>query len=121
MSEEFNDLRARIDELEEALYKKRDPLRILFKMSEARTRILSMLLSSPTVDRYTVEITLGIVTNMRVAICMMQKDLEPWGIEIRSKRNVGYWIDGIDKARITAMLADLNGEPELHAAPTAEG
>jgi hypothetical protein len=118
MSEDFNDLRARIDELEEALYRKRDPLEAVFGLSEARTRIMSLLISSEVVDTHLVESTLSIVTNMRVAVCMMRKDLEPWGITIRSRRGTGYWIDGVDKARIEAAIATYK---ELHAASTAEG
>lgn len=118
MSEELNDLRARIDELETALFVKRDPLETVFGLSSARTRILSLLMSSEFVDSHLVEKTLGIVTNMRVAICMMRKDLEPWGITIRSRRITGYWIDGVDKARINAAIAE---HTELHAASTAEG
>jgi biotin operon repressor len=118
MSEELNDLRTRIDELEAALYIKVDPLQAVFGLSEARTRILSLLISSQFVDSHLVEKTLGIVTNMRVAVCMMRKDLEPWGITIRSRRSTGYWIDGVDKARINAAIAEYT---ELHAASTAEG
>jgi hypothetical protein len=118
MSKKFNDLRARIDELEEALYRKRDPLEEVFGLSKARTRILSLLISSEVVDTHLVESTLGILGNMRVAVCMMRKDLEPWGLTIHSRRGTGYWIDGVDKARIEAAVATYK---ELQAAPTAEG
>lgn len=110
MSDDLNTLRARIDELEAALYWRKDPLRFTFKLSDARTRILALLLSSETVDREIVEQTLGIVTDMKVAIHSLRRELMAWNITIHSKRNIGYWIDGVDKARINAMIAAANDE-----------
>jgi hypothetical protein len=114
MSEDVNELRARINELEATLYAERDALRSLFKLSNAKSNIIAMLMSCKTIDKTMVEDTLSIVTDLKVAICTLRKQLEPWGIKIHSKRGYGYWIDDEDKTRIKTMLADT-ANTELHS------
>lgn len=116
MSEEIDALRARVNELEATLYAERDALRSLFKLSNAKSHIIALLMSCKTVDKEMVENNLSIVTDLKVAVCTLRKQLEPWGIKVHSKRGYGYWISDEDKARINLMLtAELTSE-ELHAA-----
>lgn len=105
MSEDINELRARISELEATLYAERDALRSLFKLSNAKSHIIALLMSCKTIDKAMVETNLAIVTDLKVAVCTLRKELEPWGIKIHSKRGYGYWIADEDKSRINLLLA----------------
>jgi chromosome condensin MukBEF ATPase and DNA-binding subunit MukB len=114
MAEDINDLRARITELEATLYAERDALRLLFKFSNAKSHIVALLMSCKSIDKTMIEETLNVVTDIKVAICTLRKQLEPWGIKVHSKRGYGYWIDDETKARIKTMLADA-ANTELHS------
>jgi hypothetical protein len=114
MSEDVNELRARISELEATLYAKKNDIDDFFKLSKAKTHIIALLMSCKSIDKTMVEETLDIVTDLKVAICTLRKELQPWGIEIHSKRNRGYWIDDETKARINTMIADA-ASTELHS------
>jgi hypothetical protein len=116
MSEELDALRARVTELEATLYAERDALRSLFKLSNAKSHIIALLMSCNTIDKTVVEGSLSIVTDLKVAICTLRKDLAPWGIKIHSRRGYGYWIDDDTKERINLMLAAGLTSEELHAA-----
>lgn len=116
MSEDINDLRARVTELEATLYAERDALGLLFKLSSAKSRIMALLMSCKTIDKELVENNLSIVTDLKVAICTLRKQLEPWNIKIHSKRGYGYWIGDEDKTRINLLLAAEVSSEELHAA-----
>jgi hypothetical protein len=115
MSEDVNELRARITELEATLYAERDALRSLFKLSNAKSHIIALLMSCKTIDKEMVQNNLSIVTDLKVAICTLRKELEPWGIKVHSKRGYGYWISDEDKARINLMLTAELTSDELHA------
>jgi hypothetical protein len=114
MSEDINELRARISELEATLYAKRNDVGDFFKLSKVKTHIITLLMMSKSIDKTMVEETLNIVTDLKVAICTLRKELQPWGIEIYSKRGHGYWLDDETKARINAMVADA-ANSELHS------
>jgi hypothetical protein len=53
-------------------------------------------------DRYTGEMHQTLRT--KVAVCKLRKRLNPYGIEIKIWRGVGYYMEDADKAKLKALM-----------------
>ena len=106
-SEEVEALRDRIRDLESALCQRNESLSNTFKLTPALNNMLGLLLSLPTVKSEVIHQRLGIASDAKVAMHRLRKELEAFGIEVHSKRLLGYWLDDETKARIKTMIAPL--------------
>jgi DNA-binding response OmpR family regulator len=100
---EVEALRARIEQLEAALNQNSKQYTAKFRLTPSLANVLGLLVSLPYVDADTVQERLELFTNMKVAICRLRKELAPHGIEIKSRRFSGYWLDDADKQKIKAL------------------
>jgi hypothetical protein len=79
---------------------------------------LGLLLALPIVTPEMIRQRLEIAPDAKVAIHRLRKHIEPWKIEIGSRRNVGYWLEPEDKAKIKALVS---GTAAQIVAATPEG
>jgi hypothetical protein len=108
MSEENNAsevelLRARVEQLEAALNQNSKQYTAAFRLTPSLGNVLGLLVALPYVDAETVQTRLELFTNLKVAICRLRKELAPHGVEIKSRRFSGYWLDDADKQKIKAL------------------
>jgi hypothetical protein len=121
---ETDRLNLRIRDLELALGQGDDNLAVTFRLTPVLNNLMGLLLALPIVTPEMIRQRLEIAPDAKVAIHRLRKHLEPWfeGDVIQSRRNVGYWIEGIDKLKIKALVAGVVGEmatPEVTLAGDA--
>jgi hypothetical protein len=73
----------------------------VFQLPTMLGNLMGLLMAKPTV---TLRMAQQITPKPKAAVFRLRKFL-PAGIEIHSRRYVGYWIDDKDKARIRAYVA----------------
>jgi hypothetical protein len=98
-------LKARIRDLELALGQGNANLAITFRLTPVLNNLMGLLVAMPVVTPEMICQRLGIAPDAKVALFRLRKHIAPWEITIHSKRNVGYWIDSTDKAKVKRMLA----------------
>lgn len=103
-SEEMQQLRARVADLETALEQSNSNLAVTFRLPPALNKLLGLLLSLPNVTSEMVHQRLEIATDAKVAVHRLRKYMTPHGIDIHSRRNLGYWLEPASKAKIRDML-----------------
>jgi hypothetical protein len=101
---EVEHLRARVIELEKLLLQKSDELQAAFRMPPMLTNLLGLLVAMPYVDAKIAEERAGIVSNLKVTMHRLRMELKGHGIEIRSRKQAGYWLDDADKTRIRELI-----------------
>jgi hypothetical protein len=104
-SNEMDQLRLKVRDLELALGQNNDNLAVTFRLTPVLNNLCGLLLALPVVTPEMIRQRLEIAPDAKVAIHRLRKHLEPWKIEIESRRNVGYWLEEVTKARIRALLA----------------
>ena len=118
-NEEVDKLRLKVRDLELALGQSNDNLAVTFRLTPVLNNLMGLLLTLPTVTPEMIRQRLEIAADAKVAIHRLRKHIEPWGIKIRSRRNLGYWLEDEDKAKIKTLLANTL---EKNAAPvTVQG
>jgi len=75
-----------------------------FRLSPSMAKILMLLLENKRVSARMIENDLKIVTDTKVAIHRIRRRLENTGIEIQSRREVGYWLDDTSKTVLYEAL-----------------
>lgn len=118
MDPTIEDLKAQIRDLKAALGQRDEGLVTTFQLTQAPANLLGLLMAVPSATAATIQLKLGIVTDAKVAICRLRKDLASWapklgvaaGDIIRSKRGIGYWIEPDVKDRIRALVTPRPGE-----------
>lgn len=96
-------LRERVRELENALGQKSELLQNTFKLSPVLSNLLGLLLALPAVKAELVHHRVGIAC-AKVSIHRLRKVLEPFGVDIKSQRMVGYWLTDEDKLKVRDIL-----------------
>lgn len=102
--EEYQRVCARVADLETALEQSNANLAVTFRLPPALNKLLGLLISLPNVTSEMVHQRLEIATDAKVAVHRLRRYMSPHGIQINSRRNLGYWIENADKAKIRAML-----------------
>lgn len=117
--DEINRLKVRIRDLEDALGLSNTDIATAFHLSPSLGRILSLLVSVPSVSRHMIEQQLEIVSDAKVAIYRLKLDLNRYTdadrsprIIIHGKRSHGYWLDRATKERIKQIVAATGGAVE---------
>lgn len=103
-SAEVDKLRLKVRDLELALGQSNDNLAVTFRLTPVLNNLLGLLLALPIVTPEMIRQRLEIAPDAKVAIHRLRKHLEPWAIEIGSRRNVGYWLEEDAKARIKSLI-----------------
>lgn len=105
-------LKARIRDLELALGQGNATLAVTFRLTPVLNNLAGLLLALPVVTPEMIMQRLDIAPDAKVAVHRLRSHMAPWFGEgfIQSKRNVGYWIDAENKAKVKAMLAATDGE-----------
>lgn len=78
----------------------------IFGLSVEAERLLAMLLELPLVLPDHVEDCEGSPSRLRVKMHRLRRRLEAHGIKLHSKRNVGYWLDGLSKRRLGQLTVE---------------
>jgi hypothetical protein len=120
-SSEMDQLRLKVRDLELALGQSDDNLAVTFRLTPVLNNLMGLLLALPNVTPEMIRQRLEIAPDAKVAIHRLRNHLKPWFSEevIHSKRNVGYWIENVDKVKIKAMVAGIAAETEAPAAAKA--
>jgi len=79
-----------------------------FKLPPQRMKLMSLLIDLPIVTPEVIAQRLGIDIEVRVAMNRLRKDLATFGIEVQSRRKLGYWFTDETKARIKLMTEEIN-------------
>lgn len=98
-------MRNRIRDLELALGQRDDGLAATFRLTPVLNNLMGLLLSVPAVTPEMIRQRLEIAPDAKVAVHRLRKQLKEFEIEIHSRRNVGYWLEDADKARIRGLVA----------------
>lgn len=109
---EIEALRERIRDLEGTL-KLVDPLTAQYKLPPSLRRILGLLVALSYVTHEMLEQQLGLAASGRVAIYRLRRRLKPYGIEIKSRQSVGYWLEPAMKEKIRGVTSKSNPHTEL--------
>lgn len=112
-------MRNRIRDLELALGQRDDGLAATFRLTPVLNNLMGLLLSVPTVTPEMIRQRLEIAPDAKVAMHRLRKQLKEFcdehelpPLEIHQRRNVGYWLDDIDKQRIRGLVAaKMGGSP----------
>jgi hypothetical protein len=122
MSDPVQQLRDRIGELEEEIRQLREDtaevnVMLVGILSRQQAALLMAINKVPMAaypyldnvseghgkyDRYTGEMHQTLRT--KVAVCKLRKRLQPYGIEIKVLRGVGYYMDDADKAKLKTLM-----------------
>ena len=98
--------------LEDALrLKGKRSIASFFSLPPILAKLLELLVALPYVNQEAAEEQLGICKDLKVAICRLRRELEPRGIEIKSRRFTGYWLDADTKAKIQSLLTVESNPP----------
>ena len=75
-----------------------------FHLTPACSNLLGLLLYSAVPFKLEDDYTLGGVVNPRATVARLRRQVQPYGIEIHTRRGHGYFITPDTKQRILAML-----------------
>jgi hypothetical protein len=101
LEEQLRDLQYRLRQTDQSLL-------VTFKLPPQRMKLMALLLSLPIVTPEIIAQRLGIDIEVRVAMNRLRKDLEPFEIEIQSRRKLGYWFTEETKAKIKQLVDAAN-------------
>ena len=93
---------ARIKELELLVGIRQDDAMNVFRLAPSMRKLLALLMA----NEYVTADLIGtdIQSDAKVAIHRLRALLEPWGIEIKSRRFVGYWLTAETKIHIKNLI-----------------
>jgi D-ribose pyranose/furanose isomerase RbsD len=100
--EELSFLRAKVAELENKSKVTDIDLALIYGLPPVLERLLRMLMNSPRVTNEMIEERLDLKTLPKVAVFRLRKYMQQHGINVQSKRHLGYWLDPKDKELIAA-------------------
>lgn len=91
-------------------------LQMRYDLSPSLAKILLLLVKNKVVTPSMIEVEHRITKDAKVAIHRLRRRLEGMQIEIKSRRDVGYWVD--DEVRISIHEAAKSDQLEL---PLSDG
>lgn len=98
-------LQERVRELEATLGLADDYI-VAFDLSPVQRKVLGLMMQLPHVTPEMIEFRLGIATAAKVAMYRLRRRLKPLGIEIKSRRNIGYWLDPKTKELVRSLVTE---------------
>lgn len=96
-------------------------LMMKYKLTPSMAKALLLLLNNKIVTPAMVELNEPITTDGKVLMHRIRRRLTGTGIEIRSQRSVGYWLDQASKEKIMADLDDGQMSLPLDHGDKSEG
>jgi len=75
-------------------------LKAAFHLPPALNSVLTLLMAVPILTPELIEEHVELNYNYRVAMHRLRAALAPYGIEIRSRRMTGYWLEEEDREKI---------------------
>ncbi len=112
--EENERLRLRIADLEKVLKQTNGTeLALAFHLPPVMEKLLGLLLAMPLVTGEMIERRLDISTQPKIAIFRLRACLKRHNVEIKAKRNVGWWIEVADKEKLQAIAARSRPTPQV--------
>lgn len=112
-------LQARIKDLETAIGAGNNVMAQTFKLPPKLLKLMALLVATPVVTADMIHRNLDIATDAKVAVHRLRTHLEPWGIEVHSRRYVGYWLSDETKDKISALITPRVTIPEGEVPATA--
>lgn len=104
--EELERLQQRVKDLEGALGQNNELLAVTFKLTPVLNNLLGLLLALPNVTPEMIRQRLEIASDAKVGMHRLRKHLEKFGVEIQSRRNLGYWLEDETKLKIRKLVAE---------------
>lgn len=92
-----------------------------YKVTPAMAHALLLLLNNKIVTPKMVEVDDPITTDSKVLVHRIRRRLAGTGIEVRSQRNLGYWLDQASKEIILRDLEDKQMSLPLGHGGSSEG
>lgn len=86
-------------------------LQIRYDLSPSLAKILLLLAQNKVVTPRMIEVDHRLTKDAKVAMHRLRRRLEGVGVEIKSRRDVGYWVD--DTIRVTIHEAMKSDQLEL--------
>lgn len=71
-----------------------------------QARLVSLLSKGVVASTQEIANYMDSKTSPKVIAAYARREMRPFGIEIRSKKNVGYWIDAADCDKLAKLLKD---------------
>ena len=95
-------LRTRVAELENNNKNTQSDLAFIYGLPPVLEKLLRMLLSNQRITNEMIEEQLRLKTLPKVTVFRLRRFLKPHGIDIQSKRHLGYWLTPEDKQVLEA-------------------
>jgi hypothetical protein len=120
------ELKARVAQLEHALAQNDDFIVHLFNLPPALANLFGLLLTKPFVSTQLAQYEMKVVAHAQVSIHRLRARLSPLGIEIHTRRKIGWYLDDVTKERVRLWIARPtgadNGKAQAESpAPASEG
>lgn len=85
-------------------------LQVTFSMSKSMAKVVKLMLDEGRITSDGIENKHKIVTDAKVLVHRIRRQLAPFGITIHSRRDVGYWMDDASKA---ILLKAIGPDPSV--------
>ncbi len=113
--EENERLRLRIADLEKVLKQTNgSELALAFHLPPVMEKLLGLLLAMPLVTGEMVERRLDISTQPKIAVYRLREYLKRHAVDVKCKRNVGWWIEPDDKTKLMQIAARSRPTPQVN-------
>lgn len=110
--DELEYLRKRVGDLEGTLGISSPRYAVPLNLTPMQDKIMGLLMTQDVVSGEVFQNKLGITTDSRVAMYYLRERLAKHGIEVQSRRKVGYWLTPEAKERVRAILENIGGAKE---------
>jgi hypothetical protein len=107
VDEQIVALETRVRDLEAVLNQSNAELKAAFLLPPKLCDLLGLLLAVPVVTSEMVQNRLNITTDSKIMVWRLRQHMEPFGVSIRSKRSVGYWLDADTKMKIVNSMGSV--------------
>ena len=104
--DELERLQQRVKDLEGALGQNNEILAVTFKLTPVLNNLMGLLLALPNVTPEMIRQRLEIASDAKVGMHRLRKHLEPFGVAIVSRRNLGYWLEDETKLHVRKLVAE---------------
>lgn len=108
--EELEYLRARVADLEATLNLRNEVLKSHYKLTPAMNGLLNLLVELPFVSDEVIKDRLHLAADSKVLVYRLRKELEGQGIEVFSRRGIGWYIDEPTRERLQQLTSEVTAE-----------
>lgn len=105
LNEEVVLLRSRVEELEQKLTGVSNyDVAFMFSLPPILEKVFKLLLLNKRVTTQMVADNVGTEIDVKMTMFRLRKYLKPHGVDVQSKRHIGYWLDQETKERLIEAM-----------------